>query len=231
MQRWRHRQTVLPRPCARKPGLPRRPWQGRTADPTALDVLGGGLIDSARTIRAVSDLEGSAGELDRVADETRSEVSAMRRELAPLDSGSSLATAADIELVCERLGAVGIGALTAWSWLAQHAERGGPTLSSPADPTWSTLSSSPIRRAWGRPRRLWLTWPACRAWPCSSAPPISTRSISTRRSQKGSSWLRTVRSTTSSGRRARRPSLREKLAILEERAEQAAVSARYGARS
>ena len=115
----------MSRPCAPKRGRTETTLARYTADPTALDVLGGGLIDSAHTIRAVSDLEGSAGELDRVADETRSEVSAMRRELAPLDSGSSLATAADIELVCERLGAVGIGALTAWSWLTRARRQAG----------------------------------------------------------------------------------------------------------
>ncbi len=88
----------------------------------AQEALDGDLIDSEHARRAISELDEAAGVAEQTADEARRRLGEVRRELDPLESGSTLATAADIEAVCAHLNDAGIGALTAWSWLAQRGD-------------------------------------------------------------------------------------------------------------
>ena len=126
------------------------------------EALDGDLIDSEHARRAISELQEAASVAEQASDEARRQLSEVRRELDPLESGSTLATAADIEAVCAHLNESGVGALTAWSWLTQRGDVAEPTRSSPPIPrsqtAWCSLTPGGSMRPWQR-FNLWARPP------------------------------------------------------------------------
>ena len=90
------------------------------ADEAVQAEAGGEIADTAMASRVADGCSARAGDAEREAADRDTEVQAIDRELAPLESGDMLVTVDDIETLCLALSDAGIGAVTGWHWLAHH---------------------------------------------------------------------------------------------------------------